>query len=53
MIEAPKMLLKVIRTRGWVFKCVGLLLKSFRTLKIIFLAYGREQNVMKSNACRV
>jgi hypothetical protein len=53
MNEAPKMLLKVIMTLGWVFKCVGLLLESFRTLKIEFLAYGREQNVCKTNACRV
>jgi hypothetical protein len=29
MFRTPKMLLKVIRTRGWVFRCVGLLFNKF------------------------
>ena len=31
MNEAPKMLLKVIRTLGWVFRCVGCILDEFQT----------------------
>jgi hypothetical protein len=29
MSKTPKMLLRVIRTRGWVFRCVGLLFNKF------------------------
>jgi hypothetical protein len=43
MIKTPKMLLSVIRTLGWVFRCVGCILTSFRPLNFMFLAYGREQ----------
>jgi hypothetical protein len=41
------MLLSVLGTLGWVFRCVGFVLESFRHFYFTDLAYGREQKCLK------
>jgi hypothetical protein len=47
LLKTPKMLLSVLGTLGWVFRCVGFVLESFRQFYFTDLAYGREQKCLK------